>query len=123
MEDNITADMDNITTPLPSNYDSYPIATSFFRFFALIQFLFSLFSLSMVIYLSIRLKKKAWDSPATETVRPYFECARQFDISHHWSLQYLFSFYFSYNNFSPPLFSIPHSNICVTFTTNTFSLS
>ena len=56
---------DNITTPLPFNFeDSYPIATWVFRFLAVIQFLFSLFSLSMVIFLSIRLKKKAWDSPA-----------------------------------------------------------
>ena len=70
MEDNITADMDNITTPLPNttltpeSEDSYPTAILVFKFFAVIQFLFSLFSLSMVIFLSIRLKKKAWDSPA-----------------------------------------------------------
>ena len=32
--------------------------------FAIVQLFFSLFSLSMVIYLSIRFKKKAWDSPA-----------------------------------------------------------
>ena len=63
MEGNNTADMDNITTPFNFE-DSYPIATSVFQFLAVIQFLFSLFSLSMVIYLSIRLKKKAWDSPA-----------------------------------------------------------
>ena len=96
MEDNITADMDNITTTaLPNFEDSYPIATSVFKFLAVIQFLFSLFSLSMVIYLSIRLKKKAWDSPANVlnvlislTFRPCFECARQFDISRRWSHQY-----------------------------------
>ena len=32
--------------------------------YAVIHFLFSLFCLFMVIYLSIRLKKRAWDSPA-----------------------------------------------------------
>ena len=65
MEDNITADMDNITAASPLTPYPYPIiATSLFKFFAVIQFLFSLFCLFMVIYLSVRLKKKAWDSPA-----------------------------------------------------------
>ena len=65
MEDNITVDMDNITTSIPLNFgELYPIYTRVFKISAVIQFLFSLFSLLMVIFLSIRLKKKAWDSPA-----------------------------------------------------------
>ena len=62
---------DNITTPLPFT-DDYDEDSPSIRIwysmllilFAIVQLFFSLFSLSMVIYLSIRFKKKAWDSPA-----------------------------------------------------------
>ena len=58
---------DDITTALRSNStdgnSSHPI-WYFMLLFALMQLFFFLFCLFMVIYLSIRLKKRAWDSPA-----------------------------------------------------------
>ena len=39
-----------------------------------IQFLFSLFCLFMVIYLSIRLKKRAWDTPAKKFAHIFNVC-------------------------------------------------
>ena len=69
MEDNITADMDNnITATFPFEFtdDDSPSIWYFMllNLFALMQLFFSLFCLLIVIYLSMRLKKRAWDSPA-----------------------------------------------------------
>ena len=58
---------DNITTALRSNStdeDSLNRIWYFMLLFALMQLFFFLFCLFMVIYLSIRRKKRAWDSPA-----------------------------------------------------------
>ena len=53
---------DNITTPPPFNSPGLP--KSWYLLFAVMQLFLSLFCLFMVMYLSIRLKKRAWDSPA-----------------------------------------------------------